>query len=91
MASFTKVNFKAPKLIEFFKEQGIELSTKNGLFTELSNITLPSGKKACLFDEDAWGFTLYGSDEMRLPRCLGGLGEGGSFVLWLVNHLVYVG
>ena len=91
MSVYTKITFKAPKLVEFLKEKGIDISSKNGVFYEASDIKLPSGLSACIFDEDAWGATLYGPDEMRLPRNLGGVGSGGSFVLWLVNQLVEVG
>lgn len=91
MSVYTKITFKAPKLVEFLKEKGIDISSKNGVFYEASDIKLPSGLSACIFDEDAWGATLYGPEEMSLPRDLGGIDSGDSFVLWLVNQLVKVG
>ena len=91
MSVYVKMKFKAPKLVEYLKEIGIDISVHNDVFIEGSSIKLASGLTACLFDEDAWGETLYGPQEMGLPRSLGGIGFGGSFVVWLLQHLTDVG
>lgn len=91
MGVYAKVTLKAPKFVEYMKELGVEFSTKDDIFKESSTITLPSGADACIFDEDAWGYTLYGPQEMGLPRNLGGIGEGKSVVSWIISHLVDVG
>lgn len=91
MGVYVKFKFKAPRLVEYLKEIGIDISVKDDRFTELSEITLPSGAKACIFDEDAWGETLYGPQEMGLPRELCGINSGGSLVAWLIQHLTNVG
>ena len=91
MSTYTKFIFKAPKLVERFKEIGINISTSNGIFTEASEIRLPSGESACVFDEDAWGKTLFGPQEMNLPRFLCGFDPKNSISLWLINRLTDVG
>lgn len=91
MGVYVKFKFKAPRLVEYLKEIGIDISVYNDRFNEGSEITLLSGAKACIFDEDAWGETLYGPEEMGLPRSLSGINEGGSFAVWFIGHLTYVG
>lgn len=87
MSTYTKFEFKAPKLVKIFKEIGIDISTSNGIFTEASEIYLPSGNSACVFDEDAWGKTLFGPEEMNLPRYLCGFNPQDSISAWLINNL----
>lgn len=90
MGVVAKFTFKAPKLVKYLKEMGIEVSIHKGVFTESSFFALPSEESACICDEDAWGATLYGPQEMGLPRSLCGIGEGCSFSQWLLNRLTDV-
>ena len=90
MSVYVKFSFKAPQLVEFFKNLGIQVSVNKGVFDEMSTITLPSGASACVFDPDAWRHTLYLSEDMILPRCLNGIGSGKSLVSWLFAHLTEV-
>lgn len=91
MSTYTKFIFRAPKLVNFFKEIGVDISTSNGEFTEATEIYLPSGKSACIFDEDAWGKTLFGPQEMNLPRFLCGFDPKNSISAWLINRLTDIG
>ena len=91
MSTYTKFIFKAPKLVERFKEIGIDISTSDGEFTEKTAILLPSGKTACVFDEDAWGETLFGPQEMNLSRCLCEFNPQISLSAWLINRLTDIG
>ena len=92
----TTFSIKAPKLVTFLKEIGIDIDSENGVFTERSNITLPSGEKAFFYDDDSMakhigGQALYDDEEFGMPRWLHGIGEGDSLVEWFMNHLVDVG
>ena len=87
MGIHTKFTVKAPRLVEYMNSIGIQISAKEGTFTQWSNFTLPSGASACIFDEDAWGETLYGTEEMSLPRCLSGVDNSKSLSVWLMQHL----
>ena len=87
MGIHTKFTVKAPRLVEYMNSIGIQISAKEGTFTQWSNFTLPSGASACIFDEDAWGETLYGTEEMSLPRCLSGVDNSKSRSVWLMQHL----
>ncbi len=87
MATYTKFTFKAPKLVTALREKGIRVSSFNGGFSEKSNFTLPSKVSACIFDEYAWGKTLYGSEEMQLPGMLLPTDDSKSLALWLIKHL----
>jgi len=89
-------SIKAPKLVTFLKEIGIDINSKNGVFTERSNITLPSGEKAFFYDDDSVAKhigkqALYDDEEFGMPRWLHGMAEGDSLVEWFITHLVDVG
>lgn len=87
MAIYTKFKIQAPRIVKAFQNIGIKISTWNGSFTETSAIRLPSGVSACIFDEHAWGKTLYGSEEMGLPRNLPAPEDSKSLAVWLVKAL----
>ena len=91
MSAYTKFTFKAPELVNFFKSIGVDISTFDGEFTEKTAILLPSGKTACVFDEDALGETLFGPQEMNLPRYLCGFNPQLSISAWLINRLTDIG
>ncbi len=89
-------SIKAPKLVVFFKGIGIDIDSENGVFTERSYITLPSGDKAFFYDDDSIAKhigkqALYDDEEGGMPRWLHGMEEGDSLVEWFINHLVDVG
>ena len=92
----TTFSVKAPKLVTFLKEIGIDIDSENGVFTERSNITLPSGEKAFFYDDDSMAKhigkqALYDDEEFGMPRWLHGMAEGDSLVEWFITHLVDVG
>lgn len=87
MGIYTKFTMKAPRLAEYMNSIGIQISAEEGTFTQWSNFTLPSGASACIFDEDAWGETLYGTEEMGLPRYLCVVDNSKSLSVWLMKHL----
>ena len=87
MAVYTKFKIQAPKLVRVLQDIGIKVSTWNGAFSETSKFKLPSGVTACVFDEHAWGETLYGPEEMGLPRELTATDATKSLVVWLVKSL----
>ena len=91
MGVMVKFIFKAPKLVKVLKDLGIGVAAGKKIFTEKSSFSLPSGACACVFDEDAWGYTLYGPQEMGLPRCLYGINSGDSFARWLFSLLGDIG
>ena len=89
-------SIKAPKLVAFLKGIGIDIDSENGVFTERSYITLPSGDKAFFYDDDSVAKhigkqALYDDEEFGMPRWLHGMAEGDSLVEWFITHLVDVG
>lgn len=87
MGTIVQFTIKAPKLIEYLESLGVKVASRDGVFSETSAFTLPSGISACIFDEDAWGETLYGPEEMELPRQLHALDKSKSLIKWLFMHL----
>ena len=87
MAIYTTFKIQAPKLVNALQDIGIKVTTWNGGFSESSEFKLPSGVTACIFDEHAWGETLYGPEEMGLPRSLQATDASKSLAVWLVKCL----
>ncbi len=91
----TTFSIKAPKLVSYFKGIGIDIDSENGVFTEQSCITLPSGETAVFYDDE--GLARYRGkqalyvDNEGWPRWLHGMKKGGSLAEWFINHLVDVG
>lgn len=91
----TTFSIKAPKLVSYFKGIDIDIDSENGVFTERSCITLPSGQTAFFYDGDGsaryMGKQALYVDNEGWPRWLHGMKKGGSLAEWFINHLVDVG
>lgn len=87
MACLVEFSLTAPKFIDLLNSKGITINAKDGVFTNFSDFSLPSGMSACIYDEFAWGKTLYGPQEMGLPRYISDLDADGSVSVWLFKHL----